>query len=146
MARPWCSAPTEDSNKEPQQKGLIQAALQLVDSPAQLHLLHVMEPLETMSPGVITGNVTDEVRTQRVTEALTRLATDHGAGGAQIAVAIGTPGLAIADYAAAHATELILIPSHGYHGVKRLFLGSVAERVLRHAPCNVFVLRRSDAE
>jgi len=39
-----------------------------------------------------------------------------------------------------------VIPSHGYHGVKRLFLGSVAERVLRHAPCRVLVLRRNDAD
>ena len=124
----------------------IQAALQLVDNPAQLHLLHVMEPLETMSPGAVLGNLTDEIRRQRVVEALTKLADDHAASGAQLAVAIGTPGLEIADYAGAHGTEMILIPSHGYHGVKRLFLGSVAERVIRHAPCNVFVLRRSDAE
>lgn len=38
---------------------------------------------------------------------------------------------------------LIVIPSHGYHGAKRLLLGSVAERVLRHAPCSVLVLRQT---
>ena len=92
------------------------------------------------------GNLTDELREHRVTEALTKLADQHGASGATLAVAIGTPGLEIADYARRYKADLIVIPSHGYHGVKRLFLGSVAERVIRHAHCDVLVLRRSDAE
>ena len=54
----------------------------------------------------------------------------------------GDPGLMIADYAADVQADLIVMPSHGYHGVKRLLLGSVAERVLRHANCPVLVLRR----
>jgi len=124
----------------------IAAALALVDAAASLHLIHVMQPLETMSPGFLMGNLTDELREQRVTEALTKLADEHGASGATLAVAIGTPGLEIADYARRHKADLIVIPSHGYHGVKRLFLGSVAERVIRHAHCDVLVLRRADAE
>ena len=79
-------------------------------------------------------------------DALTKLADEHGAKGATLAVAIGTPGLEVADYARRHEADLIVIPSHGYHGVKRLFLGSVAERVIRHAACDVLVLRRGDAE
>jgi nucleotide-binding universal stress UspA family protein len=54
----------------------------------------------------------------------------------------GDPGLIIADYADEVHADLIVIPSHGYHGVQRLLLGSVAERVLRHANCPVLVLRR----
>jgi nucleotide-binding universal stress UspA family protein len=92
------------------------------------------------------GNLTDDIRRQRVQEALGELAAASNASDATLAVAIGTPGLEIADYARAQAADLIVIPSHGYQGVKRLFLGSVAERVLRHAPCNVYVVRRSDAE
>ena len=124
----------------------IAAALQFVDSDTHLHLIHVMPPLETMSPGFIMGNLTDDIRRQRVQEALGELAAASNASDATLAVAIGTPGLEIADYARAQAADLIVIPSHGYQGVKRLFLGSVAERVLRHAPCNVYVVRRSDAE
>ena len=44
------------------------------------------------------------------------------------------------------SADLIVISSHGYHGVKRILLGSVAETVIRHASCAVLVLRRSDAE
>ena len=66
--------------------------------------------------------------------------------GATLAVLFGNPGLEIADYAKNIQADLIVIPSHGYHGVKRFVLGSVAERVIRHAECSVLVLRRSDAE
>jgi nucleotide-binding universal stress UspA family protein len=55
-------------------------------------------------------------------------------------------GPTIADYARDQEAELIIIPSHGYHGIKRLVLGSVAEGVIQHAKCSVLVLRRSDAE
>ncbi|MEO1982325.1 MAG: universal stress protein, partial [Fuerstiella sp.] len=82
----------------------------------------------------------------KVTEKLTQLADEHGASEATVAVQLGTPGLEIADYARDHGADLIIVPSHGYHGFKRMFLGSVAERVIRHAECSVLVLRRADAE
>lgn len=135
--------PIDFSDASPQ---AVAAARALVESPESLHLIHVMQPLETMSPGVLMGNLTDDARRQRVTDALTTFAAEHSVTGTALAAAIGTPGLEIADYAKRVGADLIVIPSHGYHGVKRLFLGSVAERVLRHAPCDVLVLRRSDAE
>jgi nucleotide-binding universal stress UspA family protein len=61
-------------------------------------------------------------------------------------VLFGDPGSQIVNFATNCNADLIVIPSHGYHGVKRLVLGSVAERVIRHAECSVLVLRRSDAE
>ena len=124
----------------------INIALEIVENPSQLYLIHVMLPLETMSPGVLLGDVTDVSRTAKVTTALKNLAETHKAADAHLAVTIGTPGLEIADYAKREKADLIIIPSHGYHGLKRLFLGSVAERVLRHAPCRVLVLRRADQE
>ena len=124
----------------------INTALEIVENPSQLYLIHVMLPLETMSPGVLLGDVTDVSRTEKVTTALKNLAEIHNAEDAHLAVTIGTPGLEIADYAKREKADLIIIPSHGYHGLKRLFLGSVAERVLRHAPCRVLVLRRADQE
>jgi nucleotide-binding universal stress UspA family protein len=77
----------------------IAAALGVVSQPEQLHLIHVMPPLETMSPGFLVGDITDESRRQKVTEALTKLAAQSGATGAELTVAIGTPGLEITDYA-----------------------------------------------
>jgi len=42
----------------------IKTALEVVDNPSQLHLIHVMLPLETMSPGVLLGDITDVSRTE----------------------------------------------------------------------------------
>jgi universal stress protein A len=37
--------------------------------------------------------------------------------------------------------DLIVMGTHGYTGVKHAMLGSVAERVVRHAPCSVLAVR-----
>jgi nucleotide-binding universal stress UspA family protein len=37
--------------------------------------------------------------------------------------------------------DLIVLPTHGYTGLKHVFLGSTAERVVQHSPCPVFVAR-----
>ena len=46
----------------------------------------------------------------------------------------------IARYAKSEGFDLIVIGSHGRGAVSRFFMGSVTERVLRQAPCNVFVV------
>jgi nucleotide-binding universal stress UspA family protein len=48
---------------------------------------------------------------------------------------------AIVDTAAAEAVNLIVMSSHGYSGVTRWMLGSVAEKVLNSAACPVLVIR-----
>ncbi len=42
---------------------------------------------------------------------------------------------------AAAAADLVVMPTHGRRGIRRWLLGSVAERVVRAAPCDVLVLR-----
>jgi nucleotide-binding universal stress UspA family protein len=37
--------------------------------------------------------------------------------------------------------DVIVVGSHGRTGLERLFLGSVSEHVVRHAPCPVLVIR-----
>ena len=121
-------------------------ARELVAGPAALHLINVLFPLDSMTPGFEWGDVTDAKREEAVRQNFQALVAKLGLEGVNVAVRFGNPGLEIADYAADVAADLIVIPSHGYHGLKRLVLGSVAERVIRHAGCSVLVLRRSDAE
>ncbi|MEZ6063831.1 MAG: universal stress protein [Planctomycetaceae bacterium] len=135
--------PVDFSGESP---NAIRAGLQLAGDPQNLHLLHVLVPIDDLSPGVLLGEVTEETRVEHIRANLKKLADDNGASDAQQVVLLGTPGLEIADYATQQSADMIVIPSHGYHGVKRLVLGSVAERVIRHAECSVLVLRRSDAE
>ena len=54
---------------------------------------------------------------------------------------VGDPGLEIVDYAKEIEADFIIMPSHGRTGIKRLLLGSVAERTVRSADCSVIVLR-----
>lgn len=59
----------------------------------------------------------------------------------QVEVAFGSPGRRIAELAEINHVDLVVMPSHGRTGINRLLLGSVAERVLRLAPCPVLILR-----
>jgi universal stress protein A len=56
-------------------------------------------------------------------------------------VADGVPFHEIAKAAKAWTADLIVISTHGYTGLKHVLLGSTAERVVRHAPCSVLVVR-----
>lgn len=47
----------------------------------------------------------------------------------------------ITQYAREMSADLIVISTHGYTGLKHVFLGSTAERVVRSAPCPVLVVR-----
>lgn len=51
------------------------------------------------------------------------------------------PARAIVDYAEEHDVAHIVVGSHGRTGVTRVLLGSVAENVVRRAPCPVTVVR-----
>ena len=53
----------------------------------------------------------------------------------------GEAAAVICREAADRGADVIVVGSHGRTGVKRLFLGSVSERVVRHAPCPVLVIR-----
>ena len=48
----------------------------------------------------------------------------------------------ICETAEKQKADLIVIGTHGFTGLRHLFLGSTAERVIRHAPCSVLVVRK----
>jgi nucleotide-binding universal stress UspA family protein len=60
---------------------------------------------------------------------------------ADIRVDPGRALAAIPDVAEQLPAELVVVGSHGKTGFKRMLLGSVAESVVRHAPCSVLVVR-----
>jgi nucleotide-binding universal stress UspA family protein len=53
----------------------------------------------------------------------------------------GDPAANIVDAARAHRADLIVVSTHGRTGLSRIFVGSVAEHVIRHASCSVLVAR-----
>jgi nucleotide-binding universal stress UspA family protein len=53
---------------------------------------------------------------------------------------------AIVDYARRHQADLLAMTTHGRSGLSRLVYGSVADRVLRTAPCPVLLIRARQGE
>jgi universal stress protein A len=52
----------------------------------------------------------------------------------------------ISELARRVGADWIVVGTHGHTGLKHVVLGSVAERVVRHAPCSVLVIRDEDAQ
>jgi nucleotide-binding universal stress UspA family protein len=52
----------------------------------------------------------------------------------------------ITAYAKANAIDLIIVGTHGRGAVKQFLMGSVAERVVRTAPCPVLAVRTNERE
>lgn len=58
----------------------------------------------------------------------------------------GYPRSAIVDYAKKWDANLIVAGSHGRKGLDRFLIGSVAEFVVRHAPCSVEIVRTTSSD
>ena len=56
----------------------------------------------------------------------------------------GNPATEILEYASQHGTDLIIMTTHGRSGIIRWALGSVADRVVRHSPIPVLLIRPSE--
>jgi universal stress protein A len=57
----------------------------------------------------------------------------------------GAPWQMIVDTAKRNAADLIVMATYGRTGLAHMLIGSVAERVVRHAPCAVLTVRRARA-
>lgn len=124
----------------------VRQAVEMAESPGNVRVLHVLPDLDSVSPGVVFGNIDDESRVATARKYTADFLESHEINGVNVDVLVGDPGIKTVDYASDNDAQLIVVPSHGYHGVKHLLLGSVAERIIRYANCAVMVLRRPDAE
>jgi nucleotide-binding universal stress UspA family protein len=60
---------------------------------------------------------------------------------AKTVVKEGRPADEIIKFVKENKIDLVVIGSHGRHGAKKFFLGSVSLRVAEHCPCSVFIAR-----
>jgi glycine betaine transporter len=117
---------------------------------ASLHLLHVVEdPIATGVWGgeTVLPNLT-ELREELVDGAERQLVTyreaAERAGVPVVSTAqVGLPAISIVDHATSLGVDLIVMGTHGRTGMAHLVMGSVAERVLRQAPCPVLTIREA---
>jgi len=64
----------------------------------------------------------------------------------KVTLTSAAPALAIVEYASANGIDLIVVGTHGRRAVAHLLMGSVAERVVRTAPCPVLTVRHPEHE
>ncbi len=119
----------------------VDEALKMVAAPEAVHVLHVLPELSPVEPGEMWSTITEESRKEHVIKALRERL--HGASyeGLQFAARIGSPAHQIVAYAEELEADTIVLPSRGVTGLAHILIGSVAERVVRHAHCPVVVLR-----
>ncbi len=121
----------------------IRLALQLVEDPSSLHVVHVIPELSPMEPGVASGDITDETRRAHIEKQLRqKLKDEHRLEGLNIVVRVGVSHRQIVKYADEIKAELVVIAPHGRSSVANLLLGSTAERVVHNAHCPVLVVKK----
>jgi nucleotide-binding universal stress UspA family protein len=130
-----------------QSREAVSVALQIAsrddpDSGGQVAAIHVLPDLSPAEPGKLWNTVKPTSRIEHATTALKDWLKNGDQHLDTIDVAIGDPGAEICRVATERGADLIVLSSHGRTGLKRLLIGSVAERVVRLAPCPVLVLRQ----
>jgi len=114
---------------------------------AELHLLHVVQDVMLMMPEpgsafALPQNYLLDLKTG-AENALAGLLGESWAAGKKVvrATRLGSAFVEIVRYAREHEIDMIIVGTHGRSGLKHVILGSVAERVVRKAPCPVLTVR-----
>lgn len=112
---------------------------------AQIHLLHVVDnPLAAgmWSSEIYTAEIAGlQINLVRDAEERLKHSVPPGADNVSTEVRSGNPTRQILDAAREHGSNLIVMGTNGRTGIAHVVMGSVAERVLRQAPCPVLTLR-----
>lgn len=114
---------------------------------SRLHLIHVVPEAMALPWAAVTdGTSLQEVQAQWERESATRLREElpvslRDSDRVIFVTRAGDPVRQIVDYAKAEAIDLIVLGTHGRGFVAHVFLGSVAEHVVRRAPCPVLTVR-----
>ncbi|HYD49496.1 MAG TPA: universal stress protein [Terriglobales bacterium] len=134
---------------EPTQRALDYALELARPFKAELIALHVLEPIAYASPADLYAGVaaqlgdliTEQRRSAR--EQMAKLQATFAKRRTELKTVIreGTAHQEIVAVAAKLKVDLILLTTHGRTGLSHLLMGSVAERVVRTAPCPVLSLR-----
>ena len=113
---------------------------------AEIHLLHVVAPPPRMTEAYAANF--DPVKFAEVLTAEANASLDRFVREAkdrniasQTEVRIGVDFHEIIDYARTHQIDLIVMATHGRTGLAHALVGSVAEKVVRKAPCPVLTVK-----
>ena len=130
----------------PSKKALEYAVAAARQFNAKLTLLHVAEPIATPDfagafPLAMEDDKVMAVAKHELESVLKAARVPRGMV-EKILVRFGRSFHEITEAARTRKADLIIISTHGYTGLKHALLGSTTERVVRHAPCPVLVVRQ----
>ena len=118
---------------------------------ASVHVLHAVEEPLAQGWNGFGLPALPELRAQvladaqrQLEEAVPQLERDRQA--TELVTCLGDPHREIVSFARARQVDLIVMGTHGRGGVAHLLLGSVAEKVVRDAPCPVLTVRHGTHE
>lgn len=131
-------------------KALAYAAALAEEFDATLTLLYVVEPVALPDfvasfPLMLERDEVTEVCEKKIKSLALKAGIDE-ARIHQVLVRHGKPYNEIVSAARTLKMDMIVIATHGYSGLTHALLGSVAERVVQHAPCPVLVVREKERE
>ena len=119
---------------------------------AELHLLHVVQDIALFIPEAVLAPLPAlaplEQFTTAARTALERVVREGDWAGVPIhpEVAEGRPSEEIVRFARERTVDLIVMGCHGHTGLAHVLLGSVADKVVRRAPCPVLTVRHPEHE
>jgi nucleotide-binding universal stress UspA family protein len=111
---------------------------------AHLTLLHVLEVSKLADMRLTPYRAQQDAETHQALAARLEQVHQTGVEGDMLRVH-GVPYEEIINTAKARRTDLIIMATHGRTGLRHMLMGSVAETVVRLAPCAVLVTRHTDA-
>ncbi|MBV8675948.1 MAG: universal stress protein [Planctomycetaceae bacterium] len=117
---------------------------------AELHLLHVLSDIVPTGPDPMLASVLPpeyyKESEEQSRQTLSKLLAPSWGRPRSVVTAVrwGTPVEEIVAYARAASVDLIVIATHGRTGLSHVLLGSVAERMIREAPCPTLTIRSRD--
>ena len=130
---------------DPSKEAIRRAAVMARTYEASVHLVYgyVLPEVATFegSMATVSSDYDDLIEDKR--KSLEKVVVELGADDVvtEVTALHQPPAAAIVGTAEDEGGQFIFVGSHGRRGVKRFFLGNTAERVMRNAPCPIFVVR-----
>src|SRR5262245_47413752 len=136
-------ASVEEAARTPWPEGSIVRIVSITDIPFPTQQWAMPKPTSSYEEW---ERIFEERSVENTAQAMARFGEIAGAQTEVTAKTLkGDPKIAILDEADRWGADLIIVGTHGYNAMERLWLGSVSRAVATHAKCSVQVARRCDA-
>ena len=113
---------------------------------AELHLVYSYQMPFAYTDSTVMGTFPDPVDMEPDRKELERTSPAIADVRFRREFLIGSPDRSLVDYADENNIDLIVMSTHGRTGMGRVLMGSVAEAVVRRAPCPVLTIKTPNPE